>query len=69
MKIMFVILKLIEYYPPRNRNALYLLQKPYLKNETVMKKSESTYILSSQNHIKQEMINYFAKKNFQSREF
>ncbi|CAH1723121.1 uncharacterized protein LOC114129103 isoform X2 [Aphis gossypii] len=49
-----------------DRNAIYLPQKPDLKNESVMKKSESAYILGSKNHIKQEVnkvVNKFDKKN------
>jgi len=61
---MFVIFKLIECYSFRVKNAIYLPQKPEPKNETVMKKSESAYILSSQNHIKQGVnkVNDFDKK-------
>ncbi|CAI6347987.1 unnamed protein product [Macrosiphum euphorbiae] len=47
------------------KNSIYLPQKPGLKNETVIKKSESAYILSSQNHIKQgvnKVVNNFDKK-------
>lgn len=61
------IFKLFECYPSRNRNAIHLPFKPDLKNETVMKKTESAYIFSSQNHIKQgvnnKMVNHFDKKN------
>lgn len=61
---MFVNFKSIEYYSFRVKNAIYLPQKPDLKNETVMKKSESAYILSSENHIKQGVnkVNNFDKK-------
>ncbi|XP_022169212.1 uncharacterized protein LOC111032985 isoform X3 [Myzus persicae] len=43
-------------------NAMYLPQKPDPKNESVMKKSESAYILSSQNRIKQGINNFDKKK-------
>ncbi|XP_015367078.1 PREDICTED: zinc finger C2HC domain-containing protein 1A-like [Diuraphis noxia] len=47
-----------------DRNAIHLPQKPDLKNETVMKKSESACVFISQNHIKQGvMVNHFDKKN------
>lgn len=60
------IYKLIECYSFRDRNAIYLPQKPDLKNESVMKTSESAYILGSKNHIKQgvnKMVNKFDNKN------
>lgn len=63
---MFIILKLIQFYSSEDRNSIYLPQKPDLKNETVMKKSESACILNSQNNIKHginnKMINNFNKK-------
>jgi len=59
---MFVIFKLIECYSFGDRNAMYLPQKPDPKNEIIMKKSESAYILSSQNHIKQGINNFDKKK-------
>jgi len=62
---MFAIFKLIECYSSRDRNAIHLPQKSDLKNETVIKKSESAYIFNSQNRIKQGimMVNHFDKNN------
>jgi len=60
-----VFFKLIEFYSFSERNAIYLPQRPDLKNEKTMNKSESAYILGSKNHIKQEvnkMVNNFDKK-------
>lgn len=57
---------LIEYCSFRDRNAINLPQKPVIKNESIMKKSESAYIIGSQNNIKQginnKMVNSFDKK-------
>lgn len=52
----------MECYSSGDRNAMYLPQKPDPKNESVMKKSESAYILSSQNRIKQGINNFDKKK-------
>lgn len=46
---------------------MYLPQKPDVKKDTIMKKSDSANIISSQNNVKQEIIKsgnkYGSKKN------
>jgi len=52
----FIIFHYSILYFFRSRNVKYLPQKPVIKKETTMKKSESAYMLDSQNQVKREII-------------